>query len=536
MVQLENKEISIEIKSPEILILLAFLSIVLVLELTVTFNSPIAFGDEGFHTRIAQWIAEEREYPIWNPVERTKLNEEGFARPPLFTMLEAGFSLIFGFSEAIIKFLTPFIAALTGIGVFLLVSRLYNEKVGFIASVISATVPSFATYSVLFYVDILFTFYFSLFSLMFVLANTQENKKYWVLVGVFGAFTMLTKTPGYAIVPMIACGFLYQLYKKRDILDLIKKYAIVVIPIIVIMTPFFLRNFAYYHTPDCALPIFDYSGCNIREWEPKYKFSGRTEQVGTEISLLKMGIINYLTFAYGNIWFVPLVFLCGLFVLMTKKEKSDVFVLLTILTLVFILDQTIQTRAEDTARFTLGWVPIIALGGGLYLEKMYNFIKKYQKHLALVVFIFVVFFSYQNLTEKLNVMKQVKQFSPTFFEACDWIKKNTPRDALISTIWTHRATYNCQRNVVGALADMRLSKDINYTLSVVEQHGITHLFIQKFSMSNDPSLSEMYSVDFVQFIENNPDHFEKIYENGPPLQQCLQQGGCDGNIVYEIKY
>lgn len=532
-----EREITIELKKLEIWAILVFLTVVLILNLQVSISSPIVFGDEGFHTRLAQWIAEEKEYPVWNPFEGTKLMKEGFSRPPLFNMLEASFLFVFGFNEIIIKFLTPFVAMLTGIGVFLLASKLYNRKVGFIASIISATIPSFVTYSVLFYTDVLFTFYFSLFALMFILANVQKNKKYWLLTGVFGAFSMLTKTPGYAIFPILAFGFLYQLYKRREVFDIIKKYFIVAIPIVVIISPFFLRNIVYYGTPDCVgIPLIDTSGCDINEFEAKYEFSGRTEQVGSEASPLKMGVVNYLNFVYGNIWFVPLAFLCGLFILISKKEGVNAFLLLVILTLVFMLYKTINTRAEDTARFTLGWVPIIALVGGIYLENLFNFIKKYQKYLALIVFVFVIFFGYRALTEKLNVMKQVKRFSPTFFEACDWVEENTPEDALISTIWTHRATYNCQRNVCGTFADIRLSEDIDYTLSVIEQHGITHLFIQKFSMSENPSLSEKYSIDFVQFLENNPDHFEKIYENGPPLEECLQGSGCDGNIIYEVKY
>jgi len=196
-------------------------------------------------------------------------------------------------------------------------------------------------------------------------------------------------------------------------------------------------------------------------------------------------------------------------------------------------------RAEDTARYTLGWVSIIGLISARWFEEIYNFIKKYQKHLALVVFVFVVFLSYQSLTEKLDIMARVKQFYPTFFEACDWIKQNTPKDSLLMTIWAHRAVYNCQRSSVGNMADIALSKDLNYTLSIAKQHGINYLFIQKFSIDlQNQRLQERYDVEFVQFLENNPEHFVKIYENGPSLQECQQywQRGypCDGNILYQV--
>ena len=192
-------------------------------------------------------------------------------------------------------------------------------------------------------------------------------------------------------------------------------------------------------------------------------------------------------------------------------------------------------RAEDTARYTLGWVPIIAVFVGKAFTEIYELIKKYTKQFSLIIFLVVLVFGFLSLKEKTDTMLQVKQFSPLYFKACDWIKQNTSEDSVIMTVWSNRAVYNCQRNVVGNIVDIALSTDLNYTLNKTKTYGVTHIFIQKFSISNEP-MSEKYSVAFVQFLENNPEHFVNIFENGPKLQECLQQGGCDGNIVYEVKY
>ncbi|MHC4752944.1 MAG: hypothetical protein ACYTFW_24145, partial [Planctomycetota bacterium] len=66
-----EKEITFELKNPELIVLMVFLAFVFYLELQVTFNTPISFGDEGFHTRISQWIAENVEYPVWVPFYET---------------------------------------------------------------------------------------------------------------------------------------------------------------------------------------------------------------------------------------------------------------------------------------------------------------------------------------------------------------------------------------------------------------------------------------------------------------------------------
>jgi hypothetical protein len=201
-------------------------------------------------------------------------------------------------------------------------------------------------------------------------------------------------------------------------------------------------------------------------------------------------------------------------------------------------------RAEDTARYTLGWVPLIATIAAFFFGKVYNVFSSYYKYLGLIVIILIIALAYQNFKSKLDTMAAVKQFSPTFFEACNWVKahpEEVPEDAILTTVWAHRAIYNCQRVCAGNMADIALSRNLSYTLEVTKAHGITHIFIQKFSIDPTNShLGERYDLEFVQFLENNPQHFQKIYENGPSLQECQQywQRGysCDGNIIYKIMY
>ncbi|MDI6825969.1 MAG: glycosyltransferase family 39 protein [Candidatus Aenigmarchaeota archaeon] len=535
-----EKEITIEIKRPEIIILLVFLSIILVLKLQVTFNSPIAFGDEGFHTRMAQYMAEEVEYPVLTGMGETKLNYGGFVRPPLFNLLEGSFFLLLGHEDSIIKFLTPFTTFLIGIVVYLLTKKIWNEKVGLIAAIFSVTIPSLVTYSVLFYTDTLYTLYVTLFFLLFLIAMKDDNKKILILAGIFGGLAFLTDISGLAIYPFVLIGLLYELMIKKKFSNIIKKYTILLSILILIPSTFLIRNIYYFNNPLCRdLPlinIFDNSKCSTDEFEEKYHFAGRVEQVGTEQSVYSMGIVNYLDFAYGNIWLILLGTFSGLIILFSKRRYVTSYIAIYLL-LFFVMFYFSTDRAEDTARNTLGWVPVFALVSGVYFAELYNFLKNYQKYIALVVFLAIFFFSYQNVRSKLDVMFRVKQFSPIFFEACNWVKENTPKNVSLYTVWGWRALYNCQRNAVGTgtIPDIALSRDVNYTVDVAKQHGITHIFIQKFSIDyRNQHFSENYDIDFVKFLEDNPQHFKKIYENGPSLEQCLQQGGCDGNIIYEI--
>ncbi len=539
-----QKEIEIKVEYIIFLVFLGILFLVFYLNLSVALNSPIVFGDEGFHSRLAQWIAKKREYPVYlNGIEGTSTKASGYARPPLWNLLEASLFLIFGFHEIIIKIFTPFIAFLVGICTYLLVKKLFNSRVGIISSIIAVTIPSFVTYSVLFYTDILFTFFSTLFFFTFLLYIKEKSRKYLFLSGIFASLATLTKAPGYAYYLYFLLVFLYEIFKKRKLFETLKLYFPLILILLIIPSGLYLRNLYYYNNPTCySIPFFkpfSFEKCSINKLEEKYHFSGRTEQTGTEQSVYRLGIVSYLDFTYGSLIFVILSFVFGFIIL--YKGKRELFPYFALFFLLFLAIFYISTgRAEDTARYTLAWVPSIALVSALFFDEIYKFLNSCYKYLGLLIFIPIILLSFSNQKSKLGAMALVKQFSPTFFEACEWVKEHpekVPENATLMTVWNHRAIYNCQRNSIGNLADIALSRDVNYTLEVAKKVGITHLFIQKFSIDlRNRHLGERYDAEFVQFLEAHPEHFKKIYENGPSLQECFTRGYCDGNIIYEIVY
>jgi 4-amino-4-deoxy-L-arabinose transferase-like glycosyltransferase len=538
---LAEKEVTLEIKRPELLALSIFLIVVFYLEFQLTLNSPIVFGDEGYHTRMAQYMAQNVDYPRWLPFEGTTLMREGFWRPPAWNLLEGSFYYLFGFNETIVKFLTPFIATiLTGFLVFVLVKKIYNGNMGMLAAIMTVTIPSVVTYAVLFYTDTMFTFYFVAFVLTLILASETGSKKYSFLSGVFAAIAFMTKSPGFLVYPIVVLLFLYEWIKeKKPLSTLVKLYLPVIIIGALIIIPFGLRGIALYKNPFCylPLPIFKADNCHIDNFKETLKFQGRTEQTGSEMGLLQAGLQTYFEFAYGSVWFVGLGFFAGLLLSIYQRKKADLILIIVMLTSLLIFYQSLD-RIEDTARYVLGWAPIIAILAGRYFSDIFDFIKKYQKYLALVVFIFVFVMAYLNFSSKMSNMASVKQFSSAFLQACDWVKSNpdkVPVDATITTVWMHHTAYNCQRNTVGNMADIALSTDLNHTLEVAKENGIGFIFVQKFSLSDQP-LSEKYTLNFIQFLETNPNNFVKIYENGQDWNTCISQGGCDGTAIYKIVF
>jgi 4-amino-4-deoxy-L-arabinose transferase-like glycosyltransferase len=537
---LAEKEITFEIKDPWMLALIPFLALVLFLNLQVTMSTPISFGDEGFHTMMAQWMAQHMEYPVLRPFEGSDVDRVTFERPPVWNLLEGGFMLIFGTGETFIKIFTPIISTLTGLAVYVLAKRIYNERVGFVAAVLMATMPSFVTYSVFFYTDILYTLFFSMAVLLFVVATKENSRKMLILSAIFSGICIITKTPSAVLPVFFIMAFLYQLARGRKFAELIRTYTLYAFIMIIVSSGFLLRSLYYYNSPyvDLPLPFFK-PIFSVGNWTNTLQFSARNTNTGTESGIFSMGVISYLSFAYGNIWLVILTLTAGIAFMVNRKDNSDLLILLCLVTISFIIYMA-SSRAEDLARDTLSWVPIIAIICGIYVDQIYDFLAGAMKNyriVALFVFAIIVILGYMAITEKLPTLLQVKQFSPEFFNACDWVKSNLPQNASLFTVWSHRATYNCQRNVVGSFPDVAISRDLNHTLEAAKANGLTHIFIQKFSIDYQSThLQENYDYDFVTFLESNPNHFKKVFENGASLSQCVSQGGCDGNIIYEIVY
>jgi len=520
-----------------ILFLLIIVGFVFILESNTSLKTPIIFGDEGFHAGIARWMAENKEYPQWNLLGYTKVFKTNYARPPLFNLLEAGFLFLFGGQEVILKILPPLIGALIGIVFYILVKRLYSRELGLISTLILIGIPSFVTYTVLVFDEILLVLNMLIFLLSFLLAIKENRKKYWALAAIFGGLSILTKNAGIILFLFIPLALSYLIFKEKKISFYFKHLIALLIIITLISGPFFLRNLVFYNAPICYSPfgLIDINGCVEKTFEETLEFETRTLAGGTENSITRFGLLNFIDFAYGNHWFILIGAIGGFIVFLTKSsDKVNSLVLIMLIFSVYSLYVTFY-RVEDAARQLLFWSALIIMIAGTYWVEIYKFLQRRQKYLGLLVIVAILFFSYKGVTAKLTVMESVKQFSPSFFEACDWAKENLPKDVVIMTFWGHRAGYNCQRTISPGWADIRLNEDPEKMVDVARVHGITHFFIQKFSITQQPS-RESYSLNFVQLLENNADKFEKVFENGPPLNQCLQQGGCDGNIIYKVIY
>src|SRR3989338_7239208 len=121
------KEISVDIKKPEILVLGLILLVFFFLNARTMLSTPIAFGDEWYHTSLGRYLGQEKDYPQWIPFFGPEIDKEGFHTPPMIHLLIGSLTMIFGYQEALVKILQPFTGIiLLGFAVFLLSKRLFG--------------------------------------------------------------------------------------------------------------------------------------------------------------------------------------------------------------------------------------------------------------------------------------------------------------------------------------------------------------------------------------------------------------------------
>ncbi len=516
-----------------------FLAIIFYLEISVTIPSPIAFGDEAYYTQLSRLVARNVQYYTWMPFEGDSVEHQGFFKPPMWIFLEGSFYYLFGFSPLIVEILTPLISVLTGLAAYAMFGKIFNKLTGFLSSIILVTVPSIVTYADLFYVDTLLIFWITLFVGTFILYEKTKDKKYLVLSTAFAALSILTKAPAYLILPFYFLYFLYEFFKIKDF-RVIKKYIFIVVVLLVFLGGFFLRNLYYFNAPICAGQLeflFRNQNCIVTSnYTPQNNFAGRTALVGTEQNVYSLGLISFFQFAYGQIWLVPLLFTIGAVLILARREKFGLISLLYLLATLPIFYLTYSGRAEDAARYTLIAVPAISVVASIYLEELSRAIKRYSKYLPVLLILVVIVASFSNFYSKNAIMSGVKQFSPLFLQACDWVKQNTPTNSTLLSENGHPTVYNCDRNAVWELQDLPdiiLSNNVTLVKDRLSIDGINYIFVQKFAISPQ-AYEQSYPISFIQFLEQNNNTFQKVYENGPDLNTCLSQGGCDGSIIYKV--
>jgi hypothetical protein len=358
---------------------------------------------------------------------------------------------------------------------------------------------------------------------------------------------VLSDAAGFVILPFLVLVFIYDVFKRGSVRNVLRFWMPAIIIFAVLVAPYFFRNVIYYGTPLCQFSnIFQTKGCYIHpEYVSMNKFDTSAGASGPQsIEFLNNGAIYYFSFAYGYPYFVPLLAIAGLVLAAYRRDQTDLLLMLSLLVFLLIFYQSFTGRIEDMARNLVSATAVVALFAALYANEIGDFLKKYYKGLMWAVIFFVLGFSFLMARDKISSLVSVKQFAPSFFEACNWVKQNAPQNAMMLSFNTAPTIYNCERQAEWDLtddSDILISQNVTLMKERLKANGFTHIFVQKFSITPQ-KIRAGYWTGFVDTLDANPESFKVVFENGPKygtsdFQSCISTQGCDpGEVIYQIVY
>jgi len=175
------------------------------------------------------------------------ISGEGFAwyegitttfRPPLYPFFMATLYLLFGKSYLVIRITQAILGSLLPIITYMICKKIFNMKIAKISALIITIHVPFILYTVALITENIFLPLFGL-SVFFILKSLEEPK-YYILVGIFLGLTILTRPSISAFIPIL---FLWFYYHKKNIKLTIRNFAIIMMFILILITPWIIRNY-----------------------------------------------------------------------------------------------------------------------------------------------------------------------------------------------------------------------------------------------------------------------------------------------------
>ncbi len=501
---------------------------------SVSLSSPIVFGDENNYAVNGKWIEQNLMIPIYQPYFQTEVMHNLFSVKPLYYMFVA-FSRIAG--EFGNKMLIPVFSMLTSLLIYVFLKKNGLPKAGMVAAFAFLMIPGLVTYGVLNYVETSLALFFSAAAIFGFYAFENRSIKNAVLAGIFSGFALLTDTTGIFIIPLFVLYFILlnagQTIRHRKInmgsvFGSLRILLIIAVLSAVVLSPLLAKNLVFYNKfcypplPGDCQPKYDAA---LEPYTGEGSNLGASAQSGTGASVARMGFPAYFNFAFG--WAVAILLFFGLAAVATRKDKLSLLVgVWFFIFLIVLLQQSFfGGRAEDTPRYTLFGFASIAMMVGIFANDGFDFLKKIRGKVGPILGIVFIIFVLSSLwvygSDKINTMRQVKAFSPGFFDACNWVNRNTPQDSYIFATYAQHVAYHCNRNSTVNLPDQGFIQLTNNDTAYghLKLHGFDYVFVPSFTVSIVP-YGESISLKMLSYMETSG-KFQKVYDNSDRYQDYV---------------
>ena len=398
------------------------------------------------------------------------------SRRPFFLAVLWGILYRLGFGEVMLRLTEILFSFGIVILTYLLGKTLYNKKVGLIASFIVSGFYLMLFFTARLMTDIPAVFFLMLTMLMFWKGFVNnEGKKYMWLTGVFAGLAMLTRAASIYILPLF---FVFIFIIKRFSILKNKHFWLAIVIGLIVFSPFlgfiyvkhggnpidkFLGLSSGRFSADAKRPTFEIFFKYV-DYLPTYlDVNDRVSSILSQNAFLELGLMDIIKipflilFLFGLLYLIIELFLGYDMVLKNenKKLKSNLFIVLWFL----IPLAGISLSAGFEPRYILAILPAAFIIISLMLIKLYKFISKYNKYIAIIVVSIILFSGvYSQASYGHNLVKGKQMSYYPVKQAGLWIKENSnPEDVIISQS-LYQNMYYSERDTYGFYSNKTKTK------------------------------------------------------------------------------
>lgn len=398
-------------------------------------------------------------------------------RPFLLALLWGGMYRL-GLSEVSFRF-TEFLFSIIAIpAVYLVAKQLSSKKVAIITSFLLAVFWQHLFFSNRLMTEIP-TLTLFLFSVYFFIKAYRENKtKDFVLFGIFLGLAFLARA---GTLVMFAVFPIFLIFTEKLNFLKNKKWWAGLLIILLIMSTFFI--FIYFKNGTNPVATFlsltpetDTLGGEGR-FSSVMGFSGILEYL--DFFPDYFGITLLVCFIFGFILVASNTFIGFDLILKNKSQKIKNHFFILVWALVPFLFQSLFANHMEPRYLLMSFPPFfIMLSIGL--KKIYSWIKKYKKALAIFVIVFILSIGTYYQISQASYMITLKSTSyEEVKEAGLWIKENSEMGDIVFTISVPQTTYYSERKTY--------TIDSNQTIfeEQIEEYRPTFLILSLFESHED---------------------------------------------------
>jgi len=233
-------------------------------------------------------------------------------------------------------------------------------------------------------------------------------------------------------------------------------------------------------------------------------------------------------------WLAFILFIFGLSMLISnwnrnnKNENNLLFLLfLSSLTFLSIFNITYYTGYIPLETRYLSIIfPQLVMLGGFFLWKM----KEWNKYLLIVIIPILLFSLWTSITVAQETFSS-QRYPSDYLEALNWVKVNTPKDAIIFTTYSGSLKYYGDRdsiwNNIKYFPDVMTTNNGTFIYNNLRNYNISYILIWRSTMAQNyviPSsnLWGAFTYNFANVVAADTSHFDLKFSN-------------DNNWIFELK-